>query len=121
MQKNQIERIFHEIELLKRLDHPNIVKVIEYYETHEKIYIVMELCNGLELFERIRDSVKTNTPFKEYEIASIVQQLLQAANYLHQNKIVHRDFKPENIMFVKKKSLKIKVIDFGCAQKFVPG
>jgi len=47
--------------------------------------------------------------------------VFQAVNYLHQNNIAHRDIKPENILFVEKKSLRIKLIDFGCAQKLQPG
>ena len=46
----QIARVYYEIELLKRFDHPNIVKIIEYYETQDKIYIVQELCDGQELY-----------------------------------------------------------------------
>ena len=57
--------------------------------------------------------------FEEYEIATIIQQVLQAIEYLHSKKIVHRDIKPENIVFCKTTDLRIKLIDLGCAQKYL--
>ena len=54
MLAKQIARVYYEIELLKRFDHPNIVKIKEYYETRDKIYIVQELCEDGELFELIK-------------------------------------------------------------------
>ena len=54
MLPKQIARVYYEIELLKRFDHPNIIKIIEYYETWDKIYIVQDLCEGEELYKTIR-------------------------------------------------------------------
>ena len=54
-------------------------------------------------------------------MATIVQQILQGVNYLHQNNVVHRDLKAENIVFCSEDDLKLMIIDFGTAQKFVPG
>ena len=54
-------------------------------------------------------------------MATIIQQVLQGVNYLHQNNVVHRDLKAENIVFSSEDDLKLMIIDFGTAQKFVPG
>ena len=77
---------------------------------------------GRTLHDRINSIIKGDL-MEEWQIASIMQQLLQAVNYLHKNDVVHRDLKPENIAFLNEntKSLKIKLIDFGTAQKFRPG
>mmetsp|Transcript_18216 Transcript_18216/g.22735 ORF Transcript_18216/g.22735 Transcript_18216/m.22735 type:complete len:135 (+) Transcript_18216:3-407(+) len=81
MLPKQIARVYYEIELLKRFEHPNILKIYEYYETKEKIYIVLEYCEGEELFDRIRS--RGETGFEENEVATIIQQIISGVNYLH--------------------------------------
>jgi calcium-dependent protein kinase len=105
------ESIFREIKILKQLDHPYIVKVFEYFSDEKFIFIVMELVQGGELFDRIMDVHH----FSEKKAAEIFQQILSAVNYLHLNKIVHRDLKPENILFDGES---IKLIDFGTSREF---
>mmetsp|Transcript_21235 Transcript_21235/g.20388 ORF Transcript_21235/g.20388 Transcript_21235/m.20388 type:complete len:96 (+) Transcript_21235:192-479(+) len=95
------------------MDHPNIIKVYEYFQDADKIYIVTERCHGGELFEEINR--KKGKSFGEADTATIMTQVLSAINYCHQNFIVHRDLKPENILFDDKESLNIKLIDFGTA------
>jgi calcium-dependent protein kinase len=114
-----------EIELLAKLDHPNILKIYEYYIDDSNYYVISELIQGGELYEQI---VKMKT-YSEKMAAVIMEQLLSAVCYLHSNNIVHRDLKPENVMlemkvddpknknktYTKESEMFIKLIDFGAA------
>lgn len=102
-----------EIEMLGQLDHPNIVKVFEYFVDYENYYVIQEYCKGGELYEQI---YKFET-FTEKIAAEVMYQLISAVCYLHSNNIVHRDLKPENIMLLSKDlgDISIKLIDFGAA------
>ena len=107
----------NEINILKLLDHPNIIKVYEYYNTKKKLFIVTELCTGGELFDRITE-VKY---FTEAVAAHIMKQLFSAIAFCHSNNIIHRDLKPENILIEnseerKKDFFNIKIIDFGSGE-----
>ena len=86
--------LINEINILAKIDHPNIMKIFEHYEDELNYYIISELCSGGELYEKI---VKLKC-FNEYMATSIMKQLLSAVYYLHLNKVVHRDIKPENIL-----------------------
>jgi len=117
-QPNQYTRMLDEIKILKTLDHPHIMKIIEFYQDDQKTYIVNEFYEGGELLEKIS---KKNT-FTEAEAASLMNQIISAVNYCHKNKIVHRDLKPENIVFeTKDEDSVLKVIDFGTSEVFSPG
>lgn len=105
------QNIFREVKILKQLDHPNIIKIYEYFSDPKFIFIVMELVQGGELFDRIMDVHH----FSERKAAEIFLQILSSVNYLHANKIVHRDLKPENILFDGEY---IKLIDFGTSREF---
>lgn len=119
-QVKNIERFRQEISIMKQLDHPNIIKLFETFEDHRNIYLVMELCTGGELFDRIIELGHLT----EHQAATIMQQILRAIYYMHQNKIAHRDLKPENFLFVTKEALEkapLKIIDFGLSCRFEPG
>lgn len=103
----------NEVEIMKHMDHPHIVKVFEYFETPKHIFIVMELLENGELFDKIKE-VKQ---FNEAQAKTIIREILEAVNYLHKRNIVHRDLKPENILFSKNNVLKIA--DFGTSKFFV--
>ena len=105
------KQFLKEIEMLMNLDHPNIIKIFEYYVDDLNYYVIMEFAEGGELYEQI-NKLKN---FKEKHAAIIMQQLLSAVCYMHSKGIVHRDIKPENIMLENKSSedLSIKLIDFG--------
>jgi calcium-dependent protein kinase len=105
------KQFLKEIEMLMNLDHPNIIKIFEYYVDDLNYYVIMEFAEGGELYEQI-NKLKN---FKEKHAAIIIQQLLSAVCYMHSKGIVHRDIKPENIMLESKSSedLSIKLIDFG--------
>ena len=100
---------------MSTLDHPNIIKYHETFESPKYIYIVMEYCEGGELFERI---TKSNENFSEEMVASIMKKLFLAVNHCHAKKIAHRDLKPENIMYLENKATSdIKIIDFGLSRQ----
>jgi len=102
------------------MDHPNIIKLFETYEDVHSIYLVMDLCKGGELFDHIIEARR----FTEYMAAIVVQQILRAVFYMHENQIAHRDLKPENFLFMTKDSIErntLKIIDFGLSCKFSPG
>ena len=105
-----------EIEILRKISHPNIINIYEIFEDRKKYYIITEFCEGGELFEQITKKGFYN----ELEAAKIIKQILQAVNYLHQLNIVHRDIKPENIMLLSH-NLDLKLIDFGTALEVPKG
>lgn len=115
-----VHRFRQEIAILKLMDHPNIIKLYETFEDRRQIYLVMELCEGKELFDRIIDAGH----FTEQHAAVVVQQMLSAVFYMHKNMICHRDLKPENFLFMSKgpidKSV-LKLIDFGLSACFQEG
>jgi calcium-dependent protein kinase len=107
-----------EIEVLSKLDHPNIVKIFEYFVDDNNYYVVSELIQGGELYEQL---IKVKT-YSEATAAIILEQLFSAVYYLHENNIVHRDLKPENIMMemmnTEGNDFFIKLIDFGSANYY---
>lgn len=113
--KDSSENIMNEIQVLQETVHPNIVKIIEYYESMRSLYIVTEYLDGGELFDKITEKGQ----FSEKEACHVVSQILSAIAYLHERKIIHRDLKPENIVFEKlgKNELNLKIIDFGTSRK----
>ena len=108
-------KLLEEIEVLKKMDHQNIVRIFEFYEGEKYIYMVTEFIEGNDLFKLIKKEGKQT----ENTTAIIMFQLFSAINYCNQRKIMHRDLKPENIMIGNKKLygyIHIKIIDFGTAK-----
>jgi len=108
------ENLKTETSLLQRINHQNIVKLIDICDTKETLFIVMELMEGGELYEEI---VKRKS-FTEKDASFIMFQLLSALEYLHERDIVHRDLKLENLLLTKPESLDIKLADFGLSKVF---
>lgn len=88
-------RQLKEFELLRVLDHPNILQISEVIEEIRYYHMVSEYCSGGELFDRINKQEH----FSENEAAKYMKQILGALKYCHDNKIIHKDIKPENILF----------------------
>jgi len=106
-----VEELKNEINILKQMDHPNIVKLHEVFSHKKQIYMILELCDGGDMYTRL--------PYTERESAYHTGKLLSAIKYMHDHGIVHRDLKFENIMFENKSATaEIKVIDFGLSKKF---
>jgi len=119
-QMKNIERFKQEIAIMKLMDHPNIIKLYESFEDYKFIYLVMELCSGGELFDRIVDAGS----FREEQAAILMQQIIRPIFYMHQNNVCHRDLKPENFLFMTKEPIDknlLKIIDFGLSVKFEEG
>jgi len=110
--------VLREIEILKYIDHPNIVGLLDTVETPTHLCLVLEYVSGGELFDYVNDHFENST---EEESKYIFLQLVKILEYLHENGIVHRDLKLENILIDSNKSpngLIIKLTDFGLA-KFI--
>lgn len=112
--KSRMYVLLRELEILRSLDHPNIIKFYEVYQDEMFFYICMEYCSGGELLDRI---TKKNN-FKEHEAALITDKIFSAINHMHARGVVHRDIKPENVLFSNKSSdSEVKIVDFGLSVK----
>ena len=111
-EKEDLERIKREITILQMMDHPNIIKTYKISENAKNYYIIMEYCNGGELFNYIVEKEKLD----ENEASMFFYQLISALEYIHSLGITHRDLKPENLLLVNNKI--IKIIDFGLSNYF---
>lgn len=99
-----------EVAIIKRVNHPNIVKTYDIFETSEYIHIVMEYMEGGMLYDSIEDGVK----FEEADVVQFMRELLDGVLYLHEMGIVHRDIKPENVLCTSRQTpLHVKIADFG--------
>jgi len=123
-----IKLLANEIILLKKINHPNIVRLIDLKKTKSHCYIIMDFCNGGNLSGCLKKYMATyRRPFSEEIVQHIMKQVVNGINFLHSNKIIHRDLKLDNILVTfpsesDKKSLNMmkaiaKIIDFGFATK----
>jgi calcium-dependent protein kinase len=114
------KKFLNEVKILMACEHPNIIKIFEYYNDEHNFYLITEYISGGELYETIV-SWKT---FDEEKACYIMSQILEAINYLHSIKIIHRDIKPENILVENKvknndnEMVNIKLIDFGASNYY---
>ena len=114
------QEIRNEIDILKQLSHPNIVKIYEFFISENHYYIITEFCKEGELFNYIKNK------YSERQLAVLFYQVFSGLWYLHENKILHRDIKLENIMISGKENdnstgeelFWAKIIDFGTAKIF---
>ena len=118
--RGQGELIKTEINFLKMFDHPNILKLFETYFDGTNMYLVSELCEGGSLLDRLNCQYSSaNTQhmlMPEGLVALIMQQVLSALAVCHSKGVIHRDVKPDNVLFVNRsKESPLKLIDFGLA------
>ncbi|EAY03521.1 CAMK family protein kinase [Trichomonas vaginalis G3] len=109
MKDEDLVNFRREVDILKKVDHPNIMRLLEYFETDSEFCLVTELGRG-DLFQIISDTQR----LPEEQLKPIAAQLVSALNHLHQKKIIHRDLKPQNILVSDNSS--IKLCDFGFAR-----
>ncbi|KAK4362430.1 hypothetical protein RND71_017671 [Anisodus tanguticus] len=114
-----IEDVRREVAIMSSLpDHPNIVKLRATYEDNEAVHLVMELCEGGELFDRI----VARGHYSERAAAGVARTVAEVVRTCHANGVMHRDLKPENFLFANKKEHSaLKAIDFGLSVFFKPG
>jgi serine/threonine-protein kinase Chk2 len=104
--------LMDEVKILLAVSHVNIIGIKELFQTQRRLYIVLELVTGGELF----DSIVEEKRFTEDKARGITRQVLDAIAYLHGRGIAHRDLKPENILLAEKGSSVVKISDFGLSR-----
>lgn len=115
-----LEQLKEELVILMQLDHPNIVKLEEVYESENEIFLVQELLSGGDLFDRLDDQPMEH--YSEGQCARLVKQMLSAVRYIHSKGIIHRDLKLENFLFDDAgPDGELKMIDFGLSKHFTAG
>lgn len=110
--KSSVPTLKKEIEIMKAIDHPNLLMLNEIFEDQKALHLVLELCTGGDLQGRLAKAVK----FTEQQAACTVQQIIRAVFYLHNNQIVHRDLKAANCLLASAEPIgktRVKVSDFG--------
>lgn len=115
--KEDLERM---VRIMKPLDHPNIVKLYDVYEDHLHTHVVLELCEGGELLQRIL----VDSYFTERQAARVMRQVFAAVAYLHSHSVCHRDVRPGHILLHNNRptdNAVIKLVDFRCAREFDEG
>ncbi|KAJ9562261.1 hypothetical protein OSB04_007421 [Centaurea solstitialis] len=114
-----IEDVRREVKILKALSgHNNLVHFYDAYEDHEKVYVVMELCEGGELLDRI---LSRGGKYTEDDAKAVLIQILNVVAFCHLQGVVHRDLKPENFLFTSKdENSPLKAIDFGLSDFVKP-
>ena len=108
-----------EVDILIKMDHPNIIKLYEVFESQNSLYLIMEECHGGELFDRILKRIENNMMYTEKEACEIILQVMGAIEYCHNKGVAHRDLKPENLLYLKEGSEEnnpLKIIDFGLSR-----
>lgn len=117
---DETKAIRKEIEMLKKLDHPNIVRLFEILEDDVSVFLILELCHGGDLYETIEKS--DGGRLTEPKARTVLRQVLDALAFCHAKKIVHRDVKPENFLLVTSDPdcLTLKLTDFGISTAIRP-
>lgn len=110
--KGAMVGVNRELEILRKLDHPNIVRLKSFYEDIENYYLVMELVPGGDLM----DFVAANGAIGEDATQVITKQILDGIAYVHRMGISHRDLKPDNILIMQDDPILVKITDFGLAK-----
>ncbi|XP_078395972.1 SNF-related serine/threonine-protein kinase [Cetorhinus maximus] len=109
--------LFQEVRCMKLVQHPNIVRLYEVIDTQTKLYLILELGDGGDMFDYI---MKHEDGLSEDLAKKYFAQIVHAISYCHKLHVVHRDLKPENVVFFEQQGI-VKLTDFGFSNKFQPG
>ncbi|XP_073296233.1 CDPK-related kinase 5-like isoform X2 [Primulina huaijiensis] len=114
-----IEDVRKEVKILRALTgHSNLIQFYDAYEDHDNVYVVMELCEGGELLDRI---LSRGGKYSEDDAKTVMMQILNVVSFCHLQGVVHRDLKPENFLFTSKdENSLLKAIDFGLSDFVKP-
>ena len=121
--EEDIKKFEKEIAILKEFDHPNIIKLYDYFNTPNSFYLIMEKCNGGNLYFKILERINLEKMFDEKILSEVFKQIISAINYCHDEGVCHRDLKPENICFLNLGNMEnntVKIIDFGFGRVISP-
>jgi SNF-related kinase len=111
------EHLFQEVRCMKLVQHPNVVRLYEVIDTTSKLYLVLELGDGGDMYDYI---MKHSNGLSENKSRNYFRQIVRAVKYCHDLHVVHRDLKPENVVFFEKTG-QVKLTDFGFSNIFEPG
>ncbi|XP_070537313.1 SNF-related serine/threonine-protein kinase-like isoform X2 [Ptychodera flava] len=109
--------LFQEVRCMKLVQHPHVVRLYEVIDTQTKLYLILELGDGGDMYDYI---MKHEQGLDEDTSRTYFRQIIRAISYCHKLHVVHRDLKPENVVFFKQQKI-VKLTDFGFSNKFLPG
>lgn len=109
--------LYQEVRCMKLVQHPNVVRLYEVIDTHTKLYLILELGDGGDLYDYI---MRHESGLSESVARDYFRQIVRAISYCHRLHVVHRDLKPENVVFFERLGV-VKLTDFGFSNKFSPG
>lgn len=117
--KEDYDDVWREIQIMHHLsEHPNVVRIHGTYEDTSSVHLVMELCEGGELFDRIVQKGH----YSERQAANLIKTILEVVEACHSLGVMHRDLKPENFLFdTVEEDAKLKTTDFGLSVFYKPG
>ena len=105
--------MWNEIEIMRAMDHENVIKLYEAYETEKSIYLVLELIQGKSVQDVLKKSAGNRKELSTVQIFNMIRSILDALAYMASKGIMHRDLKPDNILLDKND--RVKIVDFGLA------
>lgn len=114
--KDKRDELEAECEIFLGMDHPHVARLVDVYQSPDRLELVMECMNGGELFSRVQKQKR----FSEKAAATAAWQILLATNYIHSHGVVHRDIKLENFLYESDESEHLKLIDFGFSKIWKP-
>ncbi|KAK7792383.1 hypothetical protein R5R35_007735 [Gryllus longicercus] len=109
--------LFQEVRCMKLVQHPNVVRLYEVIDTQTKLYLILELGDGGDLYDYI---MRHEGGLGEEQAREYFRQIVRAISYCHRLHVVHRDLKPENVVFFERLGM-VKLTDFGFSNRFNPG
>ncbi|XP_053127522.1 SNF-related serine/threonine-protein kinase-like [Hemicordylus capensis] len=110
-------QLLQEVRCMKLVQHPNVVRLYEVIDTHSKLYLILELGDGGDMFDHI---MRHEGGLAEGQAKHYFAQIVHAISYCHRLHVVHRDLKPENVVFFQEQGV-VKLTDFGFSNCFQPG